>query len=65
MFAENQTGTVFVLGLDGTLYKKINLGTPEGWCGSAEIFRIGDKLLFGGENGRLMAMPISDFIGPS
>ena len=65
VFAENQTGTVFVLGLDGTLYKKINLGTPEGWCGSAEIFRIGDKLLFGGENGRLMAMPISDFIGPS
>jgi outer membrane protein assembly factor BamB len=63
VFAENQSGTVFILKMDGTLYKKINLGTPEDWCGSAEIAQIGDKVVFGGENGRLMVIPISNLLG--
>ncbi len=62
VFAENQTGTVFILDMNGTLYKTINLGTPMGWCGSAGIAQIGDKVVFGGDDGRLIVLPISSII---
>jgi len=64
VFAENQTGTVFLLRMNGTLYKTINLGTPMGWCGSAQLAQIGDKMVFGGEDGRLVVLPISGLIAP-
>ena len=64
VFAENQTGTVFILNMDGSLYKTINLGTPMGWCGAAGIAQIGDKVVFGGEDGRLITLPISSIIAP-
>jgi outer membrane protein assembly factor BamB len=65
VFAENQSGTVFILKMDGTLYKKINLETPEDWCGSAEIAQIGNKVVFGGENGKLIVIPITTLVGSS
>jgi outer membrane protein assembly factor BamB len=65
VFAENQTGTVFVLELNGTLYESFNLGTPEDWCGSAQIVQIGNSIVFGGENGQLFSMPISEIINSS
>jgi outer membrane protein assembly factor BamB len=64
VFAENQTGTVFILDMNDTLYKTIDLGTPEGWCGSASIAQIGDKVVFGGDDGRLIVLPISSLIAP-
>lgn len=60
--AVNQTGTVFLLRQDGTLYKKINLNMPMGWCGVSETAVIGDKVVFGGMNGKLIVMPVSALI---
>lgn len=58
----NQTGTIFVLSMNGTLERKVNLGLAMGWCGSGQLAVVGSSLAIGGENERLDVIPLSKIL---
>ncbi len=58
----NQTGTLFVFEMNGTMIRKIDMQLAMGWCGSGQIAVVGNKLVFGGENNRIVIVPISSII---
>lgn len=58
----NQTGTLFVFDMNGTLANKMNLGLAMGWCGSGQLAIVGNDLAIGGENKQLLVLPLSGII---
>ena len=62
VLAINQTGTLFVLDMNGTLVSEKNLGISMGWSGSGQLAVVGDKLAVGGTNGRLLVLPLSKIL---
>lgn len=58
----NQTGWLFVLNMNGTLTRKMNLGLAMGWCGSGQLAQVGNNLVIGGENNRIVTLPVSKVI---
>lgn len=59
----NQTGTLFVFSMNGTLEKTMNLGLAMGWCGSGQLAIVGNDLVVGGENEKLLILPLSEILG--
>lgn len=58
----NQSGILFVMNMNGSPVRLINLGLSMGWCGSGQLAVVGNSLAIGGENEELLVLPLSSVI---
>lgn len=60
IFIVNSTGTLFVLDLNGALYKSLNVGIP---YGPSDVIEAGNKIVLYGINGRIESIPLASILG--
>jgi PQQ enzyme repeat. len=60
IFIVNSTGTLFVLDLNGALYKSLNVGIP---YGPSDVIEAGNKIVLYGTNGRIESIPLTSILG--